>query len=39
VDETGAVVASYEFDPYGNPVNNIGGAPVKRQLDVHSDDN
>jgi RHS repeat-associated protein len=27
VDETGAVVASYEFDPYGNPVNNIGGAP------------
>jgi RHS repeat-associated protein len=27
VDETAAVVASYEFDPYGNPVDNMGGEP------------
>ena len=27
VDEEVAVVTSYEFDPYGNPVNNIGGDP------------
>jgi len=28
VDETGEVVASYEFDPYGNPINNnTGGDP------------
>jgi RHS repeat-associated protein len=27
VDETGQVVTSYEFDPYGNPVNGSGGDP------------
>ena len=27
VDEQGNVVASYEFDPYGNPVNGDGGDP------------
>ncbi len=27
VDETGAVVAYHEFDPYGNSVDNIGGNP------------
>ena len=27
VDETAQVVAYYEFDPYGNPVNNTGGEP------------
>lgn len=27
VDETAQVVSYYEFDPYGNPVNNNGGDP------------
>ena len=27
VDDTGIVLAYYEFDPYGNPVDNIGGEP------------
>ncbi|MFC1976540.1 RHS repeat domain-containing protein, partial [Chloroflexota bacterium] len=27
VDESAVVVASYEFDPYGNPVDNSGGEP------------
>jgi len=27
MNEAGAVVAYYEFDPYGNPVNNTGGDP------------
>jgi hypothetical protein len=27
VDEVGEVVVSYEFDPYGSPVDNIGGEP------------
>jgi hypothetical protein len=27
VDESGSLTAYYEFDPYGNPVNNIGGDP------------
>jgi RHS repeat-associated protein len=27
VDETAEIVSYYEFDPYGNPVNNTGGDP------------
>jgi len=27
VDESTTVVASYEFDPYGNPADNIGDEP------------
>ena len=27
VDENAEVVASYEFDPYGNPADNVGGEP------------